>query len=169
MPHTHSTKIGDIALSLHMYKQEIKMDIAIQPPSRYQAGQRLYPPVVVSLLSKNIAQDGTAEIFQGFLQDDNGDVVEDSGPYIAVPQPMYSSGSKATGCRSTDYQYVVFPDIVVGAPGRYTFTIRCYDPTNGFQSWSVLGSVQSRTITIAECQVQGDSCCKYIQVFKTVS
>lgn len=151
------TRIGSIAPSLHMYKQEITMDIAIQPPSKHQAGQRLYPPVVVSLPPKNVVQDGTAEIFQGFLQHDNGDVVEDSGPYIAVPQPIYSSASNTTGCCSTDCQYVVFPDIVVGAPGRYTFTVRCYDPTNRSQSWTVLGSVQSRTITVAECRVQGDN------------
>lgn len=139
------------------------MDIAIQPPSKLQAGQRLYPPVVVSLPPKNLVQDGTAEIFQGFLQDDNGDVVEDSGPYIAVPQPIYSWASKS---RSTDCQYVVFPDIVVEAPGRYTFTIRCYDPTNGFQSWTVLGSVQSRTITVAESRVKGDDRCKYTRTCK---
>ncbi|KXJ94883.1 hypothetical protein Micbo1qcDRAFT_173640 [Microdochium bolleyi] len=104
------------------------MDLAIQPPSKLQAGSRLYPPVV----------------------DSNGTIIEESGPYIASPQPINTSSSRGTSSNSPQAQYAVFPDVFVENPGTYTFTVRCYDPTNGLQSWSVLGTVRSRTITVTD-------------------
>ncbi|KAJ1334999.1 hypothetical protein MN608_01732 [Microdochium nivale] len=132
------------------------MDIAIQPPPKLQAGSRLYPPVVVSLPLKQFVKDGSGmpEIVQGYLQDGSGNIVENSGPYVASPQSINTSSSRETLGVCSEAQYAVFPDVVVESPGTYTFTVRCYDPTYGQQSWTVLDTIHSRKITVADRAVK---------------
>ncbi|KAH7038312.1 uncharacterized protein B0I36DRAFT_78036 [Microdochium trichocladiopsis] len=138
-----------------MFKQEIDMDIAIQPPAEVQAGSTMYPPVVIRIPPRPPIQNDSSmpEIFQGYLQDDSGNVVEECGPYIASPQPVNTSTSRTSVIGGADSQYVVFPNIIVDAPGTYTFTVRCYDTTNGLQSWTILGAVHTKSFTVADCAV----------------
>ncbi|CAM1505064.1 Fc.00g107010.m01.CDS01 [Cosmosporella sp. VM-42] len=126
------------------------LHIAVQPPSRVQAGKPLYPPVIARMSTRR-TQVGSYFFAMAVLLEADGNVVDGclDGNVIATGVPVDQTSSS-----SSPSLVFVFPDLTISYAGTYSIRLDIYKVSYANSDGATLDDeVETASISVVNREV----------------